>query len=382
MNITIRKTIDPTKIVVSKQAGSSTVSFHGKKAKKTFSALLDIGDDDENDREGEDDDDDHDDDGKETKKVNNDVDPRHIVNLELRKEQYAIRQRLQEQEQWAASAPTTATTIENQSGKDTIDYDIPGAIAHDTLLRSNDDNYYMDNASNNNNSNINNNEVNTTATTTTGKQSSRYMQDLLQQATRRKRERDEIYERRILRDQTMEEKNNEELINKDKFVTASYKRKLAERQQWIAEETKNDLIEQTHDVTKQSDGSAITNFYVKLQRNVAAGGVNSGKAVTDPTNNSTSTKGNSITVLSSVSPLLLSSTTTTTAASIVPLPDLHAETSSSSVTAIQGNDSTMQQQHPKNENARLMRRQLREMKISQARRRYFQRHNIPINDDE
>jgi Coiled-coil domain-containing protein 55 (DUF2040) len=90
---------------------------------------------------------------------------------------------------------------------------------------------------------------------------SRYIQDLLEQASRRKREREEIMDRKIIREQ--EKEWNEEGGNDkgETFVTASYKRKLQERELWkkeLEEQEKNEV-----DVTKQGSG-AIAKFYTNL----------------------------------------------------------------------------------------------------------------------
>mmetsp|Transcript_34582 Transcript_34582/g.69862 ORF Transcript_34582/g.69862 Transcript_34582/m.69862 type:complete len:355 (-) Transcript_34582:1595-2659(-) len=66
---------------------------------------------------------------------------------------------------------------------------------------------------------------------------SRYIGQLLKTAETRKREHDILHERRVAREQAAEEATNAvEFAGKEKFVTKSYKRKLAEREAWLKEE--------------------------------------------------------------------------------------------------------------------------------------------------
>jgi coiled-coil domain-containing protein 55 len=99
---------------------------------------------------------------------------------------------------------------------------------------------------------------------------SRYIGDLLKAADQRQQERDMAYERKIARDQAVEEMAEPDLRGKEKFVTAAYKRKLEERKVWQAREDEQQKIEAAGDVTKQSDG--IASFYGNLTKNVAMGG--------------------------------------------------------------------------------------------------------------
>lgn len=110
---------------------------------------------------------------------------------------------------------------------------------------------------------------------------SRYIGDLLKAAEQRKWERDLAHERKVARDQAAEEEAEPEFRGKEKFVTAAYKRKLEERKVWQANDEKQRLIEEGHDVTKQTDGVGIANFYGNLTKNVAmGGGTNGSKAPT------------------------------------------------------------------------------------------------------
>jgi len=104
------------------------------------------------------------------------------------------------------------------------------------------------------------------------KKESRYVADLLQHAKIRQQEREIIEERKIAKEQAEDEK---EFIGKEKFVTKTYKRKLAERESWLVEEEERSKKEQAEDVTKQKNGSAVmASFYGNLTRNIAMGAVN------------------------------------------------------------------------------------------------------------
>ena len=131
--------------------------------------------------------------------------------------------------------------------------------------------------SKNNNNNDNNNK----------NRESRYIGNLLKTAKRRAYERDLVYERKIARDQAMEGAENEDYAGKEKFVTAAYKRKLAERQQWAREDQEQAQKDAAEDVTKRKDGSAMASFYGNLlHRNVAMGETNNNnKQETNDNNN-------------------------------------------------------------------------------------------------
>lgn len=94
---------------------------------------------------------------------------------------------------------------------------------------------------------------------------SRYIGDLLQSAQQRQREREMAMERKIAKEQAEEE---DDYRDKQKFVTAGYKRKLEERQLWQAEQERQE--EAAGDVNK----SGMAGFFGNLNRNVALGGGN------------------------------------------------------------------------------------------------------------
>jgi coiled-coil domain-containing protein 55 len=98
------------------------------------------------------------------------------------------------------------------------------------------------------------------------KKESRYISDMLQQASKRNLERDVIRERLIGKELAKEEENYE---GKEKFITSAYKKKLAERQLWNLEEEKQREREEKEDTQRKSDG--IMGFYSNFNKNVALG---------------------------------------------------------------------------------------------------------------
>lgn len=94
----------------------------------------------------------------------------------------------------------------------------------------------------------------------------KYIQMLIDKAKQREREHEVIYERKIAKERS---KDDHLFADKDKFVTAAYKRKLQEQAKWLEEERLRELREEKDDVTKKTD---ISDFYFSLQKNVAFGG--------------------------------------------------------------------------------------------------------------
>ncbi|KAL7551958.1 hypothetical protein ACHAWF_018406 [Thalassiosira exigua] len=78
----------------------------------------------------------------------------------------------------------------------------------------------------------------------------RYISGLLKTAERRTKEQEVIYEKVVAREQA-EEDARMQYEGKDKFVTSSYKRRLAEREQWAKEEAERAKREEAEDVTKK-----------------------------------------------------------------------------------------------------------------------------------
>jgi hypothetical protein len=105
---------------------------------------------------------------------------------------------------------------------------------------------------------------------------SRYIGDLLKAAEHRLKERESILERRIAKEQALEEMDNPEFAGKETFITAAYKRKLEERNAWKSDEERKAMEEQEQDVTKKKN-TAMSNFYSNLNSNVALGGGGSGE---------------------------------------------------------------------------------------------------------
>ena len=97
---------------------------------------------------------------------------------------------------------------------------------------------------------------------------SRYIESLIAKQKEREREQDIIYERRLLKER---EKEDHLYGDKEKFVTAAYRKKLEEDRKWLEEEKIADAREAADDVTKKGD---LSGFYHNLMsRNEAAGAV-------------------------------------------------------------------------------------------------------------
>ncbi|CAI0374309.1 unnamed protein product [Linum tenue] len=94
----------------------------------------------------------------------------------------------------------------------------------------------------------------------------KYIEALMQKAKERERQQEVVFERKIAKERSQDDHL---YADKDKFVTNAYKRKLAEREQWLKEEKLRELKEQKDDVTKKSD---LSDFYFNLRKNVAFGG--------------------------------------------------------------------------------------------------------------
>ncbi|XP_060169909.1 uncharacterized protein LOC132600627 [Lycium barbarum] len=99
----------------------------------------------------------------------------------------------------------------------------------------------------------------------------KYIQMLMEKAKQREREHEVIYERKIAKERS---KDDHLYADKDKFVTAAYKRKLQEQAKWLEEERLRELREERDDVTKKSD---ISDFYFSIAKNVAFGGESKSK---------------------------------------------------------------------------------------------------------
>lgn len=173
---------------------------------------------------------------------------------------------------------------------------------------------------------------------------SRYMENILMASEQREKEREIIRERRILREQEEEERKNPEYQGKEKFVTSAYKRKLEERQQWLSEDSKRQKEEEQNDVTNKRSGAMIANFYGNLTRNSAMGGHSS--------------------------ELFVNETKESRPSSSSFLGDFEAATGDNLA-------SDEEPSPPEDEETRRMReRKEREIKVEEARKRYFARHGI------
>ncbi|CEG48588.1 Uncharacterized conserved protein [Plasmopara halstedii] len=100
------------------------------------------------------------------------------------------------------------------------------------------------------------------------KKKPKYISTLLQQAKIREVENERIRERRLLH----ERKADDALYgDKEKLISASYKRKLQEMQRWDAEDARLDALEKREDVTIKGE-NAMAGFYANLNKNIAMGG--------------------------------------------------------------------------------------------------------------
>ncbi|KAJ9582358.1 hypothetical protein L9F63_003318 [Diploptera punctata] len=88
----------------------------------------------------------------------------------------------------------------------------------------------------------------------------RYIQSLLKQAERRKREQERRVDREVQKEREAE---GEEFKDKEAFVTSSYRKKIEESQKMDEEEKHQDKIEALTDVSKQKD---LSGFYRHLYR--------------------------------------------------------------------------------------------------------------------
>eukprot|EP00208_Stichococcus_sp_RCC1054_P005459 CAMPEP_0206148508 /NCGR_PEP_ID=MMETSP1473-20131121/36815_1 /ASSEMBLY_ACC=CAM_ASM_001109 /TAXON_ID=1461547 /ORGANISM="Stichococcus sp, Strain RCC1054" /LENGTH=347 /DNA_ID=CAMNT_0053545865 /DNA_START=174 /DNA_END=1217 /DNA_ORIENTATION=- len=97
--------------------------------------------------------------------------------------------------------------------------------------------------------------------------SSKYIENLLDKAKERQREQDIIYERRQVKEREVEDHL---FGDKEKFVTAAYKKKLQEQKLWEAQQKLKDDEDEANAAEKKGD---MSNFYGNLMtKNVAFGG--------------------------------------------------------------------------------------------------------------
>jgi coiled-coil domain-containing protein 55 len=95
---------------------------------------------------------------------------------------------------------------------------------------------------------------------------SRYIGSLMAKAKEREREADVVFERRTLKERA---KEDHLFGDKEKFVTAAYKAKLAQDALFLEEEKAKDAAEAAADVTKRRD---LSGFYANLLTKNAAYG--------------------------------------------------------------------------------------------------------------
>jgi coiled-coil domain-containing protein 55 len=100
------------------------------------------------------------------------------------------------------------------------------------------------------------------------KKESKYIQNLIQKAQIREIENERIRERKLLKERQAEDQL---YGDKEKFISASYKRKLQEMKKWEEEDARLDAIEAVEDVTKKGQ-EAMAGFYANLlTKNIAMG---------------------------------------------------------------------------------------------------------------
>ncbi|KAL4428308.1 hypothetical protein ABPG75_002397 [Micractinium tetrahymenae] len=105
---------------------------------------------------------------------------------------------------------------------------------------------------------------------------SRYIAGLLEKAEERKQEQDILYERQLAKERAAEDHL---FGDKEKFVTAAYRAKLAERQAWLAERKRKEEEEQANAVEKRGH---MGDFYRNLLRSNVAFGGKPGEAAAKP----------------------------------------------------------------------------------------------------
>ncbi|KAJ4841971.1 hypothetical protein Tsubulata_020129 [Turnera subulata] len=98
-----------------------------------------------------------------------------------------------------------------------------------------------------------------------GTRKPKYIETIMKKAEERKREQEIVYERKLAKERS---KEDHLFAEKDKYITSAYKKKLAEKAQWEAEERLRQLREERDDVTKKKD---LSDFYFNLGKNVAFG---------------------------------------------------------------------------------------------------------------
>ena len=180
---------------------------------------------------------------------------------------------------------------------------------------------------------------------------SRYIQDLMQAAELRKIERDIAQERKVARELTAEEAVEPELRHKERFVTASYQRKLQERKLWQERQEEQDQL----DAAAQPDGEmAMASFYGNMTRkNMEAASLKEKQ-------------------MSSNHPMIEVSTADGVEPSLLDANNIVPEDIAPEVP--QGKEFATKEEDAVQRRNRI--RQLRQEKVQQARHRYIKRHGL------
>ncbi|KAL2323936.1 hypothetical protein Fmac_022994 [Flemingia macrophylla] len=99
-----------------------------------------------------------------------------------------------------------------------------------------------------------------------GERKPKYIENLIKKAKEREQYREIVYEKKIAKERS---KDDHLYMNKDKYITEAYRKKLAERERQMELERLRELQEERDDVTKKKD--FLLDFYSNLDRNVAYG---------------------------------------------------------------------------------------------------------------
>jgi len=179
---------------------------------------------------------------------------RSRVNAELAREQAAVRRRMQQELQQHQQLG------DGEGGVPVYEYDDEGHPPPPTLPGSGGGA-----------------KADAAAVTSKAPPASRYLGGLLKAAEERKRERELLLERKILREQEQEVSAQDGVgsvaLDRPQFVTAAYRRKLGEREEWQRNRKVQEEREAAADVTRGNNaGMAMANFYSRLNDNVALGG--------------------------------------------------------------------------------------------------------------
>jgi coiled-coil domain-containing protein 55 len=216
-------------------------------------------------------------------------------------------------------------------------------------------------------------------TTTTDSKKSRYIENLMKTAKIRKIERDIAYDRKVARDQQVEEEAEPEFRNKDRFITSSYKRQLEERHQYEQQESIKQQIEDQNDITKRSDGGfGIASFYGNITQQQTPSSYRDDAATGRNTRQTSSMEmtvnekdKNTLHSTEKTSDLFQASSNSNHKDDTIPTSRPSKPSASTKDQVVVDVTNNYEQEHQQQEKSA---RVLREAKVQAARDRYFQRH--------